>query len=282
MAKSLHIFRAGSWVSMSGAEVSLTADDVQATADAYDPSVREAPLVLGHPKTDDPALGWVAGLSARDGELFAVTKDVSPRLTDLVATGSYRKISSAFIPPSSKSNPTPGVWYLRHVGFLGAAIPAVHGMRDAELAAGVDGDDVVAFAEQRTGASALQAKVDAERDALLFVQSMLREGRVAPFEAPLLTAMLSAVSEDVTIEFSDQLGEGRRVDLVSGFKEFLQQRPPIIPGGELAGRPLRPAQGLEIPPGSTLDPTGEERRCAALAYASAHGVDYRTALLRLG
>ena len=38
---------------------------------AFSPASRPAPLVLGHPKDDQPAYGQVRGLFVKDGDLFA-------------------------------------------------------------------------------------------------------------------------------------------------------------------------------------------------------------------
>ena len=44
--------------------------------------------------------------------------------------------------PNSTNNPVPGVYYLRHVGFLGAQPPAVKGLKDVAFA---EEDDIVEF-----------------------------------------------------------------------------------------------------------------------------------------
>jgi hypothetical protein len=49
-------------------------------------------------------------------------------LIDLVRSGNYKKISASFFSPYHGDNPAPGIWCLRHVGFLGAVPPAVKGM----------------------------------------------------------------------------------------------------------------------------------------------------------
>lgn len=76
--------------------------------------------MIGHPKTDDPAQGWVGSLSSTERGLFAAPRDVEAAFAEQVGQRRYGKISSKFYPPNSPSNPVPGVWYLRHVGFLGA------------------------------------------------------------------------------------------------------------------------------------------------------------------
>ena len=122
----------------------LTADELARTVDAYDPAKHEAPLVLGHPADDAPAHGWVQSLQlSEDGLLVAEPKDVSAALLSGFEAGRYRKVSASFYLPTAGVNPTPGVYALRHVGFLGAAVPAVSGLPPATFAEGETADDFV-------------------------------------------------------------------------------------------------------------------------------------------
>ena len=143
--KPLHIFKPGKHVAMSGASLNFSESDLAATVRAYDPALHEAPLVIGHPKHDAPAAGWVKSLTNSAQGLIAEPHQVAPEFAEQVASGAYKKISASFYHPDSPSNPVPGVYYLRHVGFLGAQPPAVKGLRPIELAEGEEG--VVEFAD---------------------------------------------------------------------------------------------------------------------------------------
>ncbi|MDH1055604.1 peptidase [Aquipseudomonas alcaligenes] len=143
--KPLHIFKPGKHVAMSGASLNFSESDLAATVRAYDPALHEAPLVIGHPKHDAPAAGWVKSLANSAQGLIAEPHQVAPEFAEQVASGAYKKISASFYHPDSPSNPVPGVYYLRHVGFLGAQPPAVKGLRPIELAEGEEG--VVEFAD---------------------------------------------------------------------------------------------------------------------------------------
>lgn len=132
--KPLHIFKPGKHVATSGDSFSFSESDLTATVLAYDPARHEAPLVIGHPKHDAPAAGWVQSLSASTEGLVATPTQVDPAFAELVSKGSFKKISASFYHPDSPNNPVPGVYYLRHVGFLGAQPPAVKGLRPIELA----------------------------------------------------------------------------------------------------------------------------------------------------
>ena len=56
--------------------------------------------------------------------------------------GKYKKISAAFYRPEHASNPSPGAFYLRHVGFLGAQPPIVKGLPTVQFADEADYDTV--------------------------------------------------------------------------------------------------------------------------------------------
>jgi hypothetical protein len=137
---TIQCFKPGRHVAMSGATLAFAASDLAATAAAYDPALHEAPLVVGHPTVDAPAYGWVQSLSHEGGALEAKPRQVNPAFADLVNGGAYKKVSCAFWAPDAPGNPVPGVYYLRHVGFLGGAAPAVAGLRPLpEFAGGEDG-----------------------------------------------------------------------------------------------------------------------------------------------
>lgn len=125
LAKPLQIFRAGTQTDASGRTLAFTAADLAATAAAYDPAKHEAPLVVGHPATNAPAYGWAEALTQADGALEATPHQVDAAFAEMVNSGRFKKISSSFWLPDAPGNPVPGVYYLRHIGFLGAAAPAL-------------------------------------------------------------------------------------------------------------------------------------------------------------
>ena len=141
---SYEIFRAGTRTDANGNTITITEADLAAAAQAYDPKVHEAPIVVGHPKADAPAYGWVKSLNVQNGVLTADFAQVDDGFADLVKAGRYKKVSASFYPPTSPNNPKPGVWTLRHVGFLGAQPPAVKGLSAISFA---DGEVYVEFAE---------------------------------------------------------------------------------------------------------------------------------------
>lgn len=122
-------------------------------ASSYDPKLHRAPIVIGHPRTDDPAWGWIAAVRVEGGRLVAVPEAVDPEFADLVRAERYAKVSVRLYPPDAPSNPTPGKWHLRHVGFLGATPPAVKGLRPIEFGDAADCIDI----ELSEGAAPIRA-----------------------------------------------------------------------------------------------------------------------------
>ena len=141
----MEIFSGGVQTDSTGAVRSWTELDLDTIARGYDPRIHEAPAVLGHPVHDGPAYGWVKSLMRKGGKLIARLAP-TPELRELVRRGSYKKRSAAFYHPGDPHNPTPGDWYLRHVGFLGAQPPAVKGLSDVSFHES-DGALVVEFDE---------------------------------------------------------------------------------------------------------------------------------------
>lgn len=148
--RPIEIFRPGRHTAMSGAVIEFTEPDLEAAASAYDPATHEAPLVVGHPRHDAPAYGWVSNLAYADGSLQATPGQVDESFSEMVRNGRFKKVSASFYTPDSPANPKPGAYYLRHVGFLGAQPPAVKGLKQAEFADSPEGVVELEFGEDAT------------------------------------------------------------------------------------------------------------------------------------
>lgn len=146
----IEVFRPGTFTPMEGASITYSAGDLRAIADAYDPETAPAPVVVGHPDTDAPAYGWIKSFhyDTESERLFADLHQIEPQFADLVKGGRFKKVSMAFFSPGQPHNPVPGTWYPKHVGFLGAAAPAVSGLRNAKFAAAADAVFTAAFGER--------------------------------------------------------------------------------------------------------------------------------------
>lgn len=127
--KRIHVFRGGNQTSAQGVQRKFSEKDLQQVVDTYDPTIHEAPLVIGHAGDNDstPAYGWIQGFERNGDNLYA---DVAFTDTakDLVKNGHYRKVSISFYSPDSAINPSKGKWSARHLALLGASPPAVKGL----------------------------------------------------------------------------------------------------------------------------------------------------------
>lgn len=140
----IEIFKAGKRYDANGTLIDITPEMLQQTVATYNPEFHEAPLVIGHPKSNNPAWGWVKSLSLDGDVLKAEADQVDAEFAEMVASGKFKKVSAAFYLPNSPNNPHKGVLSLRHVGFLGAMPPAVKGLKQVEFA---EDDDFVVFSE---------------------------------------------------------------------------------------------------------------------------------------
>ena len=122
----IEIFRGGVQTDSAGVDHNGDALIEKAIA-TFDPAYHEPPAVLGHPKDDAPAYGWVEAVKeAFDGDtrvLLAKFKDVADGFEEAVKSGRFKKRSAAFYPDGR----------LRHVGWLGAMPPAVKGLADVKF-----------------------------------------------------------------------------------------------------------------------------------------------------
>lgn len=127
--KRVHVFKAGPQISAQGVERNFTPRDLQQAVESYDPTVHEAPLVIGHSGDSDsvPSYGWVKKLVREGGDLYADV-DFTDAAKELVKNGHYKKLSISFYSPNSPINPHEGKWSVRHLALLGAAPPAIKGL----------------------------------------------------------------------------------------------------------------------------------------------------------
>lgn len=144
--KNFEIFKTGTHTAASGATLDFSEDMVKEAALAYDPALHEAPIVVGHPKDNHPAYGWVGSLSYSEGVLTAEATQLDADFSEMVSSGRFKKRSASFYLPDAPNNPKPGTLYLRHVGFLGAQPPAVKGLRDVSFGEAEQG--VIEFSDE--------------------------------------------------------------------------------------------------------------------------------------
>ena len=133
--KPFEIFRTGTHTSLNGQTKEFSEADLDTIAGSYNPSEHEAPIVIGHPETNAPAYGWIDKLKRIGDRLIAFPKQVSNEFAELVKSGAFKKRSISITPDLK----------LNHVGFLGAAAPAVKGLKDVQFAENPDELDFASF-----------------------------------------------------------------------------------------------------------------------------------------
>lgn len=269
----IEIFKPGTFTSVEGVTVSYSQADLQAIADAYDPALFESPLVVGHPKTEEPAYGWVDRLEMDGDRLVAVPKQIEPAFGELVTTGRFKKISAQLYPADHPYNPKPGRPYLKHVGFLGAAAPAVKGLRslsfsEEQLAGTVTFDfphqeppmadpkpadpkpdpklAEQSFAERNTALDARETALKAREEALAaeakatrhaaslsFAEGLIAAGKLAPVGKAKVVGLLDELARLELASF----GEGdAKVDLTpaAAFRSLFDGAKPVVSFTEFA------------------------------------------------
>jgi hypothetical protein len=329
MSKLLQIFRPGRHTAMSGQTLDFTAADLAKTAEVYDPAKFEAPLVVGHPAVDAPAYGWVRSLQFANlpGQLAVPVLEAEPHQVDsafaeIVDAGRYKRLSASFFLPDAPNNPVPGSYYLRHVGFLGAAAPAVQGLRPASFAAEGEGVVAVEFAElapadERAAALAERERQLAQQEERLaarsrevaaaeaelrrqqaeaavkqriaelsaFCEPLEAGGRLLPADRANVVEFMAALDAGAVIEFSEADGTIARRSPLGWFKDFLVRLPKQVEYSEIARPEPGPAGGsadFATPPGYTLDQAALQLHHKATAWTIEHKCDYVTAYKAVG
>lgn len=209
--KRLEIFRPGTHKAMNGQEIEFSEADLKASAEAYDPQVHEAPICIGHPRHDAPAYGWVKTVDYADQSYGAMPDQVDPAFAEIVTAGRYKKVSASFYTPDSPSNPAPGVYYLRHVGFLGAQPPAVKGLGP------------VSFAEQEEGVIEFGDWTDRENAGIL---RRLREWIIGKFGIEEADQAIPGYAVEI---MEDEARTTNTPEAVGDFSETTQEEGTMTP-----------------------------------------------------
>lgn len=312
----VEMFRTGTFSPMQGGAMTFSAADLAAVADSYDAENSPAPVVVGHPETDAPAFGWVDRMDfdRASGKLSGILRNVAPAFAAAVREGRYKKVSAAFFLPDSAANPVPGALYLRHLGFLGGAAPAVTGLKPVsfsatvdtvEFASDFDARDLAAkeaadtIAALRAQIATLQQQLDmlkpaeepadspefaamrnevaaVRREKLDYeLEKLIDQGRLLPaFKTEVLTFAAGLDMAD-TVSFSD----GVEVTQRDWFLSYLAKQPKVVSFGamDLGPDPFSPvprAQTSVIPDGYNMDRSNEATFFAAQEMAREKGITF--------
>ena len=247
LSEWFEIFRAGKQTDSAGNQKTWTDDDLEKIAASYDPAKHEAPAVIGHPKTNAPAYGWVQVVKRQGNVLLAKLKQIEPSFADMVKDGRFKKRSISLYPDGT----------LRHIGFLGAVSPAVKGLKDfkgkdkafstyefnepdkgvekmdevkklaeelkAEKKARKAAEDQAATyreqAEKKAREFKENQKAQNQKEVKNFIEQGIKDGRILPaWKDKGLEEFMNALVENTPqIEFS----EGKKKSPAKWFKDFL-------------------------------------------------------------
>ena len=160
------VFFAGEHTDNAGKSRNYSREDLQQVVDNFTPN--KAPLVIGHPKTNAPALGWVTGVRLTDDDRLEVTaNNVNVDFAKAVAAKSFPNRSISLVR-------TDKGLALRHIGYLGAVEPALEGLGWQFNGAELDPTETVEFSAEPDETIEFSLEIDQQRS-LLDMFSDLRE-----------------------------------------------------------------------------------------------------------
>jgi hypothetical protein len=144
----VQVLRASTVRDMHGTPVEITPALMADLAASYDPTLYQAPVVIGHPAHNSPAFGLVTQPRLDGDSLDVGLADLDPAFVEAHRAKRYPQRSLSFWPAGHPDNPLPDKSkpYIRHLGFLGAMPPAIKGLRGADLATDPEGVIEIALA----------------------------------------------------------------------------------------------------------------------------------------
>ncbi|GMU87107.1 MAG: hypothetical protein AMXMBFR48_23480 [Ignavibacteriales bacterium] len=254
MHKWFEIFRTGKHTDSAGRTKEWTEQDLDNIVSSYNPAQHEAPIVIGHPKDDAPAYGWIHALKRSGDRLLALPSRLLPLFTEAVKNGLFKKRSVALNPDGS----------LRHVGFLGAASPAVKGLADPEFNQTTPEPHIYEY-QELTGADDLLKQLEETQAINEKLEQMLKDENTLKAQ---LEAELNKLKEDFTFAELDTFLNGKidegvitpgqkeelyrlgvllfEKDGVSKLMEFVSALPKQITLNEIAVKPRQPRSASDI------------------------------------
>lgn len=213
------VFRVGKHTDSQGRAREWTESDLDRMVQAYDPSKHEAPIVIGHPKDNAPAFGWVKALKRQEGALLAKYGQVSEQFAEAVKEGRYKKRSISIYPDGT----------LRHVGWLGAMPPAIKGLPD--FAFSDEGGEPFTYEENTQEGNMtveeLQAQLASEQQAKAAAEAKVAE--LSQENSELKTSV-----EKTQAEFAEAQKKQKRAEIESKIDAGIQAGK-VLPSWKKAG-----------------------------------------------
>ena len=234
--KWCEIFRTGTHTANNGQTISVTEQDLDEIIKNFSEKNPDVPLVIGHPKINAPAYGWVDKLKREGNKLFASFKEVSNEFSQWVNKGLYKNRSISL----AEGN------VLKHIGWLGAEPPAIKGLENYQFSED-ENLQIIEIAKQVENATSnktetsdfsemkktiddknaeinrLKQELETERtqkrkaEHLQFSEQLIKDGKISPAQKNNVLDLLEVAATFGTFDFS----EGEEKSVEKRFKEFL-------------------------------------------------------------
>lgn len=146
MSDWFDVFRCGTHLDHSGTLRTITEGDIDRAIKGYRRG--SVPVVVGHPTLNAPAFGWIESFRRIGPIVQARCSQVADEFVDAVRRGLYKNRSLSFNCDGS----------FRHVGFLGAAAPAVKGLEEIQFSQ--QGDFITVDLPENEGAAEVYSAAD--------------------------------------------------------------------------------------------------------------------------
>jgi len=216
----IEIFSTGTHFDNAGKQHVIDAAFLDSVVSNFNLDLHEPPAVIGHPKNDAPAFGWGCALRRNGEVLEAQLCDNDPQFEEMVRTRKFKKRSASFYldPETAPGGQVPA---LRHIGFLGAAPPAVKGLRDIHFEEGeattFEFSEGEAMADDKDKTAVLDDKTIGEK-VMQFLQEKFgpkKDAATASFSEAdtrkLVEDTVAAVKAEFTTKMSALEGENKKL-----------------------------------------------------------------------
>lgn len=221
------VMRTGTFTPSNGTTYEVTTELIDNCVHLFSNGQRRIPLVFGHPKTNAPAFGWVAGMRRVGDVLQAQFSQVHEDAKTLVENGYYKNVSVSLHPEGG----------LRHIGLLGAVQPAIPGLREVKFDTGEDQivlefaarssrESEVTFALEKLAEYEEKERARTKQDIESRIGDLCSNGQLFPWQCEKVLEFAMAVSDNGgNIQFSQSEGE---IPMVDAFLDILDMREPSM------------------------------------------------------
>lgn len=275
LAKHIEIFYPGKHTASDGRKLDFSAGKVAKWA----ATGQRVPLVPGHPKDDQPVMGYATNFKFINNRLVVTeVEDVNPAFMAIVNSRQLNRVSIKLKPTSN------GDWELGHIGFLGTSAPSLEGLATAEFSKSGEifimaEEKDLEFAQRELELADREAEFEARQAAFAAVQKwspqvakLVAEGKVLPVEEAPLMACFARLDSGEAIEFSCD-GKDRSVNPAEFIANLLSATKARVTYGESAKPTQKTAPSASFSSNESID----DDQADLLKRVMASGVDVNDA-----